>query len=78
MIAVAHHLDNVDRADKLLILGHGGVVWFGSRVEPLSHFDVHRLAGVSIPGFGRQFTTVLISGSISATTTRPCGFHMPP
>ena len=46
VIAVTHHLDNVDQADKLLILGHGEVVWFGSRVEALSHFDVHRLADV--------------------------------
>ncbi len=46
VIAVTHHLDNVDRADKLLILGHGEVVWFGSRVEALGHFDVHRLADV--------------------------------
>ena len=40
MITVTHHLDNVDQADKLLILGHGELVWFGSRVEALSHFDV--------------------------------------
>ena len=46
VIAVTHHLDNVDQADKLLILGHGEVVWFGSRVEALGHFDVHRLADV--------------------------------
>ncbi len=46
VITVTHHLDNVDQADKLLILGHGEVVWFGSRVEALSHFDVHRLADV--------------------------------
>ena len=46
VITVTHHLDNVDQADKLLILGHGELVWFGSRVEALSHFDVHRLADV--------------------------------
>ncbi len=46
VIAVTHHLDNVDKADKLLILGHGEVVWFGSRVEALGHFEVHRLADV--------------------------------
>lgn len=46
VIAVTHHLDNVDQATKLLILGHGAVVWFGSRVEALGHFGVHRLADV--------------------------------
>ncbi len=46
VITVTHHLDNVDQADKLLILGHGEVVWFGSRVEALGHFDVHRLADI--------------------------------
>ena len=46
VIAVTHHLDNVDRAGKLLILGHGEVVWFGSRVEALGHFGVNRLADV--------------------------------
>ena len=57
VIAVTHHLDNVDQAGKLLILGHGKVVWFGSRVEALGHFGVHRLADVYIaiedkpPGF---------------------------
>lgn len=57
VIAVTHHLDNVDQADKLLILGHGEVVWFGSRVEALGHFEVHRLADVYVaiedkpPGF---------------------------
>ena len=44
VIAVTHHLDNVYRADKLLILGHGEVVWFGSREEALGHFGVPRLA----------------------------------
>jgi ABC-type multidrug transport system ATPase subunit len=46
VIAVTHHLDNVDQARKLLILGHGEVVWFGSRVEALGHFGVYRLADV--------------------------------
>ena len=46
VITVTHHLDNVDKAKKLLILGHGEVVWFGSRVEALGHFGVHRLADV--------------------------------
>jgi ABC-type multidrug transport system ATPase subunit len=48
VIAVTHHLDNVDKADKLLILGHGEVVWFGSRVEALGHFEVNRLADVYV------------------------------
>jgi len=48
VIAITHHLDNVDKADKLLILGHGEVVWFGSRVEALGHFGVHRLADVYV------------------------------
>lgn len=48
VVAVTHHLDNVDKADKLLILGHGEVVWFGSRVEALGHFGVHRLADVYV------------------------------
>jgi ABC-type multidrug transport system ATPase subunit len=57
VVAVTHHLDNVDKADKVLILGHGEVVWFGSRVEALGHFGVHRLADVYVaiedkpPGF---------------------------
>lgn len=57
VVAVTHHLDNVDKADKILILGHGEVVWFGSRVEALGHFGVHRLADVYVaiedkpPGF---------------------------
>ena len=57
VIAVTHHLDNVDEADRLLILGHGEVVWFGSRVEALGHFAVQRLADVYVaiedkpPGF---------------------------
>ena len=46
VITVTHHLDNVDKADKLLILGHGEVVWLGSRVEALGHFGVYRLADV--------------------------------
>jgi hypothetical protein len=48
VIAVTHHLDNVDKADKLLILGQGEVVWFGSRVEALGHFGVNRLADVYV------------------------------
>ena len=57
VVVVTHYLDNVDRADKLLILGHGEVVWFGSRVDALSHFGVRRLADVYVaiedqpPGF---------------------------
>ena len=57
VVAVTHHLDNVDKADKVLILGHGEVVWFGSRVEALGHFGVHRLADIYVaiedkpPGF---------------------------
>ena len=57
VIAVTHHLDNVDEADKLLILGHGEVVWYGTRVEALGHFEVSRLADVYVaiedkpPGF---------------------------
>jgi len=57
VVAVTHHLDNVDEADKLLILGYGEVVWFGSRVEAQGHFGVHRLADVYVaiedkpPGF---------------------------
>jgi ABC transport system ATP-binding/permease protein len=57
VVAVTHHLDNVDKADKILILGHGDVVWFGSRVEAQGHFGVHRLADVYVaiedkpPGF---------------------------
>jgi ABC-type multidrug transport system ATPase subunit len=48
VIAVTHHLDNVDQAGKLLILGQGEVVWFGSRVEALGHFGVNRLADVYV------------------------------
>jgi len=48
VIAVTHHLENVDQAGKLLILGHGEVVWFGSRVEALGHFGVNRLADVYV------------------------------
>ena len=48
VIAVTHHLDNVDKAGKLLILGHGELVWFGSRVEALGHFGVNRLADVYV------------------------------
>ena len=48
VVAITHHLDRVDEADKLLILGHGEVVWFGSRVAALEHFGVHRLADVYV------------------------------
>ena len=48
VITVTHHLDNVHKADKLLILGHGEVVWFGSRVEAMGHFGVDRLADVYV------------------------------
>jgi ABC-type multidrug transport system ATPase subunit len=57
VIAVTHHVDNVHRADKVLILGHGEVVWFGSHVEAIEHFGVQRLADVYVaiedhpPGF---------------------------
>ena len=48
VVAVTHHLDNVDEANKLLILGHGEVVWFGSRVGAIEHFGVQRLADVYV------------------------------
>jgi len=57
VIAVTHHLDNVHRADKFLILGNGKVVWFGSRAEALKHFGVNRLTDIYVaiedhpPGF---------------------------
>ena len=57
VIVVTHHLDNVHRADKLLILGHSELVWFGTRAEALSHFGVPRLTDVYVaiedrpPGF---------------------------
>jgi ABC-type multidrug transport system ATPase subunit len=57
VIAVTHHLDNVHRANKLLILGHGELVWFGTRAEALSHFGVPLLTDVYVaiedrpPGF---------------------------
>jgi len=57
VIAVTHHLDNVHEADRLLILGHGEVVWFGSRVDALRHFEGQRLADIYVaiedrpPGF---------------------------
>ena len=57
VIVVTHHLDNVHRADKLLILGHSELVWFGTRAEALSHFGVARLTDVYVaiedkpPGF---------------------------
>ena len=46
VFCITHHLDNVDRADKLMILGHGSVLWIGSRVESLGHFEVSRLSDV--------------------------------
>jgi hypothetical protein len=46
VIAVTHHLGNVDQASRILILGHGEVVWFGSRIEALVHFNVHRLTDI--------------------------------
>ena len=46
VFCITHHLDNVDRADKLMILGHGRVLWIGSRVESLGHFEVSRLSDV--------------------------------
>ena len=48
VVVVTHHLDNVDQAGTLLILGHGEVVWHGSRVEALGHFGVNRLADVYV------------------------------
>jgi ABC-type multidrug transport system ATPase subunit len=57
VVAVTHHLDNVDEADKILILGYGEVVWFGTRVAAIEHFGVQRLADVYVaiedqpPGF---------------------------
>jgi ABC-type multidrug transport system ATPase subunit len=48
VIAITHHLDNVDKADRLLILGQGEVVWLGTRVEALGHFGVNRLADVYV------------------------------
>ena len=57
VITVTHHLDNVHRADKLLILGHGELVWFGTRADALTHFGVPRLTDVYVaiedhaPGF---------------------------
>ena len=46
VFCITHHLDNVDRADKIMILGHGHVLWIGSRVESLGHFEVNRLSDV--------------------------------
>ncbi len=57
VVAVTHHLDNVDRADKLLILGHGEVVWFGTLADARRYFGVHRLTDIYVaiedrpPGF---------------------------
>jgi ABC-type multidrug transport system ATPase subunit len=46
VFCITHHLDNVDRAHKIMILGHGRVLWIGSRVESLGHFEVNRLSDV--------------------------------
>ena len=46
VFCITHHLDNVDRADKIMILGHGCVLWLGSRVGALEHFEVNRLSDV--------------------------------
>jgi ABC-type multidrug transport system ATPase subunit len=46
ILAVTHHLDNVDRADKLLIIGGGRLVWFGTAAAALEHFHVNRLSDI--------------------------------
>ena len=46
VVCVTHHLDNVDRADKLIILAKGRVVWIGTQTEALQHFGVSRLSDV--------------------------------
>jgi ABC-type multidrug transport system ATPase subunit len=46
ILAVTHHLDNVDRAHKLLILGGGRIVWFGTAGSALKHFQVERLSDI--------------------------------
>jgi len=46
VFCITHHLSNVDFADKIMILGHGQVLWIGSRVESLVHFEVTRLSEV--------------------------------
>ena len=48
VIAVTHHLDNIDRADRILILGHGEVVWIGTEADALSHFQAQRLSEIYI------------------------------
>jgi ABC-type multidrug transport system ATPase subunit len=48
VITVTHHLGNVDQATKILIMGDGEVVWFGTRIEALVHFNVHRLADIYV------------------------------
>jgi len=48
ILAITHHLDNVDRADKLLIIGNGQVVFFGTSNEALAHFGVKRLSDIYI------------------------------
>ena len=46
VFCITHHLNNVDFADKIMILGYGRVLWVGSRVEALVHFEVNRLSEV--------------------------------
>ena len=46
ILAVTHHLDNVDRAHKLLIIGGGRLVWFGTAAAALEHFRVKRLSDI--------------------------------
>ncbi|MEY4567154.1 MAG: hypothetical protein RLY14_2124 [Planctomycetota bacterium] len=73
VITITHHLVNVDMADKILILGHGEVVWFGTRIEALVHFNVHRLADIylaiedSAPGYWSAKWRELQNAELSAT-----------
>jgi len=46
VLAITHHLDNVDRADRLLIIGNGRVVFYGTSSEALAHFGVQRLSDI--------------------------------
>lgn len=46
ILAITHHLDNVDRADKLLIIGNGRLVFFGTSAQALAHFGVKRLSDI--------------------------------
>lgn len=43
---VTHHLDNIDLANKILILHHGSTVWFGSLSEAMEHFQVTRIPDI--------------------------------